>query len=106
MALVCMEYPKKKQNPTKEEAFIPKEHRQFCRNRSIEMEYCTPRMHTVNRVERSIQTLNCLIIANLEDEQNLTESVNRPLRVIRFSIHTGLKITPFELHHEENRESK
>ena len=27
------------------------------------------------------------------------ESVNRALRVMRFTIHTGLKITPFELHH-------
>ena len=29
----------------------------------------------------------------------ITESVNRALRVMRFTIHTGLKITPFELHH-------
>ena len=50
-------------------------------------------------VERSIQTLKSLIIANLGDGQNLTESVNRASRVMRFTIHTGLKITPFELHH-------
>ena len=38
----------------------------------------------------------------MEDALCLTESVNRALRVIRFTIHTiltGLKVTPFELHH-------
>ena len=37
-------------------------------------------------------------MASLEDGQNFTESVNRALRVMRLTIHTGLKITPFELH--------
>ena len=31
--------------------------------------------------------------------QNLTESLNRALLVMRFTIHTGLKTTPFEFHH-------
>ena len=35
----------------------------------------------------------------MEDGKNLTESVNRALRVMRFTVHTGLKKTPFELHH-------
>ena len=35
----------------------------------------------------------------MEDGQSLTKSVNRALRVMRFTIHTGLKKTPFELHH-------
>ena len=39
------------------------------------------------------------MITNLEDGQNLTECVNRALRVLRFKIQTGLKITPFELNH-------
>ena len=81
-------------------AFISKEYREFCKNRNIEIEYCTPRMHTGNgAVERAIQTLKNLIIANLEDGIGITESVKRALRVMRFTIHTGLKITPFELHH-------
>ena len=42
-------------------------------------------MHTGNgAVERSIQTLKNLIIANLEDGKYLTESINRALRVMRF----------------------
>ena len=81
-------------------AFISKEYQQFCKNRNIEIEYCTPRMHTGNGVvERAIQTIKNLKIANMEDGLCLTESVNRALRVMRFTIHTGFKITPFELHH-------
>ena len=81
-------------------AFISKEYREFCKNRNIEIEYCTPRMNTGNGVvKRAIQTLKNLIIANLEDGIGITESVNRALWVKRFTIHTGLKITPFELHH-------
>ena len=57
-------------------------------------------MHTGNGVvERAIQTIKNFIIANMEDGISLTESVNRALRVMRFTIHTGLTITPFELHH-------
>ena len=81
-------------------AFISKEYRQFCKNRDIQIEYCTPRMHTGNGVvERAIQTIKNLIIAKMEDGLCLTESVNRSLRVMRFTIHTGLEITPFELYH-------
>ena len=36
----------------------------------------------------------------MEDGISLTESVNRALRVMRFTIHAGLKLTPFELHHQ------
>ena len=36
----------------------------------------------------------------MEDGNNLTESLNRALRVRLFTIHTGLKKTPFELHHD------
>ena len=69
-------------------------------NRNIEIEYCTPRMHTGNGVvERAIQTNKNVILANMEDGFCLTKSVNRALRVMRFTIHTGLKLTPFELHH-------
>ena len=39
------------------------------------------------------------MLAYVEDGNNLTESVNRALKVMRFTKHTGLKKTPFELHH-------
>ena len=50
-------------------------------------------------VERAIQTLKNLKVANMEDNFCLTECVNRALHVMRFTIHTGQEITPFELHH-------
>ena len=81
-------------------AFISNEYRQFCKSRNIEIDYYTPQMHTGNGVvERATQTIKNLIIANMEDGLCLTENVNRALRVMRFTIHTGLKTTPFELHH-------
>ena len=84
----------------KGEAFVSKEYKEFCKSKNIEIEYSTPRMHTgTGAVERAIQTLKNLIIANLEDKTCLTECVNKALNVMRFTIHTGLKITPFELHH-------
>ena len=57
-------------------------------------------MHTgTGAAERATQTLKKLIITNLEDKTCLTEGVNKALNVMRFTIHTGLKTTPFELHH-------
>ena len=57
-------------------------------------------MHTVNgTVQRAIQTMKNLLLANMEDGNNLTESVHWALKPMRFTIHTGLKKTPFELHH-------
>ena len=57
-------------------------------------------MHTGNgTVERAIQTRKIAIPDNMEDGNNLSESVNRAQRVMRSTIHTGLKKTPFELHH-------
>ena len=50
-------------------------------------------------VERAIQTLKNLIIANPEDKIELNENINRVWRIVRFTIHTGLKVSPFELHH-------
>ena len=81
-------------------AFISTENNDFCKSRNIEIQYCPPRMHTGNgTVERAIQTKKNLILADIEDGNNLTESVNRALRVMRFIIHTGMKQIPFELHH-------
>ena len=84
----------------KGEAFISKEYIEFCKSKNIEIEYCTPRLHTgTGAVERAIQTIKNLILANLEDNLCLTKCVNRAVKVMRFTIHTGIKLTPFELHH-------
>ena len=64
-------------------------------------------MHTGNGVkERSRKTFKYLIITNLEDGLKLTKSVNRAPRVMRFTIHTGLKTTLFELHHGRKPRTK
>ena len=81
-------------------ASISTEYKEICKSRIIEIQYCPLQMHTGNgTVERAIQTMKNLILANMEDGKKLTESVNRALRVMRFTLHTGLKKTPFELHH-------
>ena len=81
-------------------AFISKEYKEFCESKNIEIEYSTSRTHTgTGAIERAIQTLENLISTNLEEIICLTECVNRALNVMRFTIHTGMKITPFELHH-------
>ena len=66
----------------------------------MEIEFVTPRLHTgTGVVESAIQTLKILIIANMEDNICLTECVNRAVNVMRFTLHTGLKITSSELQH-------
>ena len=81
-------------------AFISKEYKEFFKNRNIEIEYCTPRLHTGKRIcRKSDANFKNLMLANLEEGTDLTESVNRALRVMRFTVHTGLKRAPFELHH-------
>ena len=89
-----------KVNSNKGRAYISKDYIEFYQSKNIEREYCTPRIHTsTGAVERAIQTMKNLLVANLEDDFCLTECVNRALKVMRFTIQTGLKLTPFELHH-------
>ena len=80
-------------------AFISKEYQEFCRSHSIICEHGTTNLHTGTKlVERTIQSMKNLILANLEDEIYLRESVNRALYVLRFTIHSETKKTPFEIH--------
>ena len=50
-------------------------------------------------VERAIKTLKNLIIADLDDKIDFTEKINCVLRVMRITIPTGFKVSPFEVHH-------
>ena len=71
-------------------AFISKGYIEFCKSKNFEIEYCTPKIHTgTGAVERAIQTIKNLILANLEDNLCLTEYVIRALKVMRFTIHTS-----------------
>ena len=61
--------------------------------------YGTPKLHTgTGLVERTIQSLKNLTKTNLEETQNLRESLNKALYVLGFTTHSKIKKTPFELH--------
>ena len=71
----------------------------LCKNKKIEIENGPTRLHANTRtVKGATQTLKNLIIGNLEDKIRLTESLNRAQRVMLFTIPTGLKASPFEVH--------
>ena len=80
-------------------AFISKEYKNFCNEHNKIRKYGTPNLHTGTRlVERTIQSLKNLKKANLEDTHNLHESLNKALKVLRFTTHFEMKKTPFEQH--------
>ena len=77
-------------------AFVSKQYKEFFETQIIYYFYGTANSHTgTGLVERTIQSLKNLILANLEDGQNLRESINRALYVLRFIKHSE---TPFEAH--------
>ena len=61
---------------------------------------CPARLNTgTGVVERGIQTLRNLFNANLVDRIELTEIINRGLRIMRFAIHTRFEVSQVEPHH-------
>ena len=69
-----------------------------CNEYNLICKYRTPNLHTgTGVVERTIQSRKNLKKANLEEKQNLHESLNKALYVVRFTIHSELKKTPFEI---------
>ena len=84
-------------------AFTSKEFKDFCEQYNIQHITGLPYMHTATGlVERTIQSLKNLILTNLEHGIGLTESINRALHVMRFTIHTGT----FELLHGRKPRTK
>ena len=81
-------------------AFISKEYKEFCKTQNTNYIYGTAAiLHAdTGLVERTIQSLKNLILVNLEDGQNLRESINRALFVLRFTKHSETKKTLFEAH--------
>ena len=80
-------------------AFTSREFKTFCEKYKIRIITGLPYMHTATGlVERNIQTLEGLLLANLQDGNGLEESLNRALWVMRFTVHTNRKMTPFEMH--------
>ena len=58
-------------------AFISKDYAEFCKKKINEIEYTPWRQHTgTGAVERAKQTPEHLIVANLENKIDFTESIN------------------------------
>ena len=92
-------------NSDREGAFILKAYCKLCKSRTIEIEYSTPRNCTGNGVvEKVIQLLKNGTTTNMKDGMGLTGSVR--LRVMRFSILAGLRISLSELHHGRKPKTK
>ena len=71
----------------------------MCKTQNINYIYGTANLHSgTGLVKRTIQSLKNLILANLEDGQNLGESINRAFYVLRFTNQFETKKTPFEAH--------
>ena len=87
--------------------FISKEYKGFCKSQDINCEEGTANLHNgTGLVERTIQSRKDLILAKLKDGINLRESVNRALHVLRFTVHSETKKTPFEIHFEREPRTK
>ena len=81
-------------------AFTGREFRQTYKNLNIKLIYGTPYIHTATGlVERGIKTLKDLMRTNLEDNCNLNEALYRSLMVMRTTIHSKMKESPFERHY-------
>ena len=81
-------------------AFTGREFRQTCKNLNIKLIYGTPYIHTATGlVERGIKTLKDLMRTNLQDKCNLNEALYQALMVMRMTVHSKTKESPFERHY-------
>ena len=81
-------------------AFTGKEFREICKSQNIKLVYGTPYIHTPTRlVERGIITLKDYLRTNLEEGCNINEALSRSLNVMRTTVHSTMKETPFERHY-------
>ena len=81
---------------------MPSSHKianKFANQKLLNCECGTAIQHTgTGLVERTIQSMKNLILANLEDDTSLRENVNRALPVLRLTTHSDTKKTLFEIH--------
>ena len=84
----------------KKTAFTGNEFRSTCRKLNIKLIYGTSHIHTATSlVERGIKTLKDSMKTNLEDKSSVSEALSRSLNVMRTTIHSSIKETPFERHY-------
>ena len=83
----------------KASAFLSEDFKEICENKIIEVEDSAPSLHTITKAfERAKQTLKNLNIASVADKISSTENLRRALRMMQFTVHTGIKFSPFESH--------
>ena len=72
----------------------------MCNSLHIKLIYGTPYIHTTSGlVERGIKTLEDLMRTNLEEKCNLNWALYQSLLVMRMTLHSKTKETPFERHY-------
>ena len=88
-------------------AFISKEFSKYCNENNLTRKYGTANLHIgTGLAERTIQSLKNLIKANLEDGTNLRNNLDKALYVLRYTAHSELQKTPFELHFGQKPRTK
>ena len=84
--------------PDKSGGFLPHDYSEPSKSKNIEIEYSSTTLHNgTDIVGRAKQTLKNLNIGDLEIRFWFIRSVNQAQKVLGFSIHTGLKLTQFEM---------
>ena len=73
--------------------------RSFAKIKTLKKEYSPLRRYTgTGVVEQGIQIAKNVLIAKLEDKIGSIGIINRTLRVVRYKVHIGLKVSPSERH--------
>ena len=81
-------------------AFTGKEFRDFCKSLNIKIIYGTSYIHTpTGLVGRGNKTLKDYLRTNLEEGYVVNEALRRSLNVMRMTVHSSIKVTPFEHHY-------
>ena len=81
-------------------AFTGKEFREICKSLNIKLIYETPYIHTpTGLVERGIRTLKEYLRTNFEEGYTINEALSRSLNVMRTTVYSSIKETPFERHY-------
>ena len=84
----------------KSTAFTGNEFRTACKMLNIKLIYGTPYIHTATGlVERGIKTLKDLMKTNLEEKCTVSEALGQSLMVMRTTVLSTIKETPFERHY-------
>ena len=81
-------------------AFTGNEFREFCKSLNIKVIYGTPYIHTPTvLVEKDIRMLKEYLQTKLEKKYSIPKALSRSLNVMRTTVQSSIKETPFERHY-------